>query len=160
MTLIIIAALNRKRVIGRNGTIPWHIQEDLQRFKSVTMGHTVLMGRKTYESIGTTLPGRRNVVITSRALPHVECFPTIDEALAALQTEEKIFIIGGSKIFRQTLHRADELMLTLVDNDEEGDTVFPEYEELVKKEFTLVEKKDKIGFSFVRYVRKEGSAKS
>ncbi|MEW6061207.1 MAG: dihydrofolate reductase [Bacteroidota bacterium] len=153
MKLIIIAALNRKRVIGRNGNILRRIPEDLQRFKTLTMGHTVLMGRKTYESIGKILPGRRNVVITSRTIPHVECFHSIDEALTALQREEKVFIIGGGEIFRQTLHRADELALTLVDDSEEGDTFFPEYEEMVKKEFTLVEKEDKAGFSFVRYVK-------
>lgn len=154
MKLTIIAALNRKRVIGRNGKIPWHIPEDLKRFKELTTGHAVLMGRRTFESIGRTLPGRRNVVITTRDLPDVEHYSSIDEALTALQSEKKVFIIGGGEIFRQTIERADELLLTLVENDEEGDTFFPEYTGVVEKEFLPAEKEERSGFSFVRYVRK------
>lgn len=152
MKLIIIAAVNQKRVIGRNGKIPWHIPEDLKRFKELTTGHTVLMGRKTFESIGKVLPERRNVVVTSRSLPDIEYYHSIEEALIKLKSEEKVFIIGGGEIFRQTLERADELLLTLIENQEEGDTLFPEYDQIIKQKFRLAEEEKKKGFSFLRYL--------
>jgi dihydrofolate reductase len=131
MKLIIIAALNRKRVIGNKGKLPWHISEDLKRFKRLTVGHAVLMGRKTFESMGKPLSDRRNVVLTSKTIPGVESYSTIAAALVALKEEEKIFVIGGGKIFEQFLDRVDELHLTLVDIDVDGDTFFPSYEHLI-----------------------------
>ena len=153
MKLIIIAALNRKGVIGRNGKIPWHIPEDMERFKELTTGHTVLMGRKTFESIGKPLPGRRNVVITSRNLPAVEYYHSINEALAALGAEEKVFVIGGGEIYKQTIARADSLLLSVVDDEEDGDTYFPNYQELIGKEFIQTNAERRNGFSFVQYER-------
>ncbi len=150
MKLIIIAALNRKRVIGRGGKIPWHIPEDLKRFKELTMGHALLMGRKTYESIGKKLPGRRNVVITSQSLPNIEHYHSIDEALGAVKEEEKVFVIGGGEIFRQTMHRVDELFLTVVNNEESGDAFFPEFE----TEFQIQEIEKHQGFVYKRFERK------
>jgi dihydrofolate reductase len=140
MKLILIAALNKNRVIGRDGKIPWHIPEDLQRFKRITSNHTILMGRKTFESIGKPLPNRRNVII-SRNKNHVaesmEVFPTVASALSALENEEKVFVIGGGEIFLQTIDRADELNLTIVENDESGDVFFPPYEQLLGKLFYI-----------------------
>jgi dihydrofolate reductase len=106
--LIIIAALARNRVIGKGGTIPWHLSEDLKRFKKITMGHTVLMGRITYESIGKPLPGRKNVVITSKSIKppsiysstQLLTFSDLDTALTALKNDEKVFIIGGGQLYR------------------------------------------------------------
>jgi dihydrofolate reductase len=146
MTLIIIAALNTKRVIGKNGKIPWHIPEDLKRFKALTAGHTVLMGRKTFESIGSPLPFRRNIVVSknnSFRIPSdvlhqnttVEIFHSIASALTATQPDEKVFVIGGGEIFRQLIGQADEMMLTLVDNDADGDIFFPEYERMIEAHF-------------------------
>jgi dihydrofolate reductase len=155
MKLIIIAALNNNRVIGRNGKIPWHIPEDLQRFKSLTMGHVVLMGRKTYESIGKVLPGRRNVVVTSQNLPEVEHYHSLAEALTALAREEKVFVIGGGEIFRQTIGRADELLLTFVESDDEGDTLFPEDADTLLQKFDLVTEERTGGYSFQHYIRKQ-----
>ena len=85
MKLVLIAALTRRRVIGAGGRIPWHLSEDLKRFKRGTTGHTVLMGRKTFESIGKLLPNRRNVVLSSRPVPGVETYASLDEALASLK---------------------------------------------------------------------------
>lgn len=155
MKLIIIAALNRKRVIGKDGNLPWHISEDLKRIKRLTTGHTILMGRRTYESLGKPLPNRRNVVLTSRDLAGVETYKTIPEALEALKNEEKVFVFGGGDVFGQLLDKADEWLLTIVDNDVEGDTFFPPYEHLIGNSFLLVGKEEHDGFQFLDY-RKVG----
>ena len=154
MKLIIIAALNKKRVIGNNGKLPWHISEDLKRFKKLTVGHTVLMGRKTFESMGKPLPDRRNVVLSSKKIPGVETYSTIAAALAALKKEKKIFVIGGGKIFEQFLDRVDELRLTLVDIGVDGDTFFPSYEHLIGTRFMLVNEEKHEGYTFRDYTAK------
>jgi dihydrofolate reductase len=154
LKLIIIAAIGKNRVIGKGGKIPWHISEDLKRFKRLTTGHVVLMGRKTFESIGRSLPNRRNVVITSRPIPGVETFGTVELALKSLVDEEMVFVIGGGQIYSQLLEKADELHLTLVDTEIEGDTSFPPYEELMDSSFTLTEEEQRDGFRFLHYVRK------
>ena len=112
MKLIIIAALNGDRVIGVHGKLPWHVSEDLKRFKRLTMGHTVLMGRKTYESMGKPLAQRRNVVLTSREIPGVETYPTIGDALRALQDQERVFVIGGGELYTQFLDSAHDRVQT------------------------------------------------
>ena len=150
MKLIIIAAMNTKGVIGAGGKIPWHIPEDVKRFKELTMGHAVLMGRKTYESIGRMLPGRRNIVVTSDSSFTGEHYPSIGAALAELQQENIVFIIGGGEIFRQTIGLADELLLTMVENAEEGDVFFPEYE----PDFELRSREEHRGYAFLDYIRK------
>ncbi len=155
MRLIIIAALNRKRVIGKDGKIPWHISEDLKRLKKLTTGHALLMGRGTFESLQTPLPNRRHVVLTSHSLPGVETYATIPEALRALKDQEKVFIFGGGKIFAAMLGMADEWLLTLVHNDEDGDTFFPPYEHLVGTVFREVRREKKEGFEFVDFARME-----
>lgn len=153
MKLIIIAALSRNRVIGKDGRLPWHISEDLQRFKRLTTGHTVLMGRKTYESLGKPLPLRRNVVLTSHTIPDVETYPTLAQALQALEKEEKVFVIGGGEIFAQLLDHADELHLTLIDKEVEGDTFFPPYKHLIGTRYRLVSREEHEGFAFEDYVK-------
>lgn len=160
MKLILIAALNKNRVIGKNGKIPWRIPEDLQRFKQLTTHHTVLMGRKTFESIGTPLLNRKNVVVSKQkiASENVEIYSSLDRALSHLHTEEKIFIIGGGEIFQQTIELADELMLTIVDNDESGDTFFPEYEHLIGKKFVIASEDYHTGMKFLT-LRKKHSKK-
>lgn len=153
MKLAIIAAFSKNRVIGKEGRIPWHIAEDLKRVKRLTTGHTILMGRKTYESLGKPLPNRRNVVLTSRSLTGVETYTTIPEALEALKDQERVFVFGGGEIFAQLLEKADEWYLTLVDQVVEGDTFFPPYEHLIGSKFLLVRKEAHEGFTFLDYVR-------
>ncbi len=153
MILALIAAIGKNRVIGKAGRLPWHISEDLKRFKRLTTGHTVLMGRKTFESIGTPLSNRRNVVITSHPLPNVETYPSVDAALQALAGEERVFVIGGAHLYAQTLDRADELYLTLVEGEYEGDTFFPAYEHLLEARFRRVRTEKHEGYTFVDYVR-------
>jgi dihydrofolate reductase len=149
---IIIAAVAKNRVIGNNGTMPWHIPEDLQHFKQLTTGHTVLMGHKTFESIGHPLPHRRNVILTSKPIFGVETFHSLDDAFQTLASEEKVFIIGGGTVFAQTLALADEFYLTLLDDEFSGDTYFPEYESLLVQKFILQEENQRDGYRFVHYI--------
>jgi dihydrofolate reductase len=154
MTLAIIAALGKNRVIGAHGKIPWHISDDLKRFKRLTTGHTVVMGRKTWESLTAPLPNRRNVVITSASIAGVETYPTPPDALAALHNEKIVFVIGGAQLYNAFLATADSLFLTFVDQSPEGDAFFPPYEEIVAKQFREVLREEKEGYAFVDYVRK------
>jgi len=131
----IIAALARNRVIGRGGELPWRIAEDLKRFKSLTMGHPVIMGRRTYESIiaisGKPLPGRDNIVITRTAgysAPGCRVVHTFEEALAAAAGAGDAFVIGGADIYAIALPRAQQLYLTEIDAEFEGDAFFPEFD--------------------------------
>lgn len=153
MILAIIAAISRNRGIGRNGTLPWQISEDLRRFKRLTMGHVVLMGRKTWVSLGKALPGRRNVVLSRSRLEGVETFSSIEEALAALHSEQRIFVIGGGEVYAHCLERADELYLTVVDREVDADTFFPPYEHLVGTRFSLTGIEPHDGFRFEDYRR-------
>ncbi len=153
MKLAIIAAIANNRVIGKGGKLSWHISEDLKRFKRLTTGHTILMGRKTWESIGKPLSNRRNVVITSTPIPGIECYASMDAALAALKDQEHVFVIGGAQIYAETLCNADELYLTFVDQTVEGDAYFPEYEELLSRNFKVIGREKREGYEFVDYVR-------
>jgi len=148
---IIIAAVAKNRVIGSNGKLPWHIPEDLQHFKELTTGYTILIGRKTFESIGRPLPHRRNVVLSSQTIPGVETFSSIDSAFNALSKEENVFIIGGGNVFAQTLPLADEMYLTLIDKEYDGNVFFPEYEQLLAQQFLLTHEEIKQGYKFVHY---------
>ncbi len=155
MKIILIAVHNQKNVIGRNGAVPWHLPEDLKRFKALTTGHTVLMGRKTFESIGKPLPDRRNIIISHRTnrIEGIEIFSSIKDALSSCLSSENVFVIGGGEIFRQTLSIADELKMTVVDNVEDGDTYFPEYQHLIGKEFNLFSEEERERFVFRDFVR-------
>jgi dihydrofolate reductase len=127
--LVLVAAMARNRVIGDDGGMPWHLPADLKHFKSVTMGCPVVMGRKTFESIGRALPGRRNIVV-SRSRPHlpegISVAADLDEALA-LADAERVMVIGGGQVYRAALPRADRLELTFIDGMVTGDTTFPEW---------------------------------
>ncbi len=153
MKLILIAALTRNRVIGKDRAVPWDIPEDTQRFKRLTLGHVVLMGRGTYETLSTPLTNRRNVVLTSRMIDGVETYPTIAQALEVLKDEGDVFVIGGGQVFAQLLLSAAELRLTLLERDVDGDTFFPPYEHLIGSLFRLASKEEHEGFSFLDYVR-------
>lgn len=154
MTLAIIAAIARNRVIGAGGKLPWHIPDDLKRFKQLTTGHAVLMGRRTYESIGRPLINRRNVVISSGRIEGVECYTSVEAALEALKDQEMVFAIGGARLYGQLLRTADLLYLTFVERDVEGDALFPAYEDLLKSTFEEVHREHHDGYAFVDYRRK------
>jgi len=154
MKLIIIAAIAHNRVIGKNGKLPWHIPEDLARFKQLTTGHTVIMGRRTFDGLERPFPNRVNIVISSNVINGVSSYPSLNFALQALSNRKEVFVIGGGRVFADALKLADELRLTLVDRDVDGDTYFPPYEEYVRKNFQLVHQEYQTGYRFVDYVRK------
>jgi dihydrofolate reductase len=127
----LIVAMAKNRVIGANNRIPWHLPSELKLFKSLTMGHHIVMGRKTYESINRLLPGRTTVIVTRQRDYTVEgavVAHSMDEALQACRGDDEIFVIGGADLFRETLPVADRIYLTVVDAEPEGDTFMPEFD--------------------------------
>jgi len=151
--LALIAAVARNRGIGKDGALPWHLPEDLKRFKRLTMGQTILMGRRTFASIGRALPGRRNVVLTRTPMAGIETYRSIDDALRALSDTDRVFVIGGGALYAALLPHADELYLTLVDREVEADTFFPPYAELLATHFREVFREEHPGYTYVDYVR-------
>ena len=131
MKIALIAAVAANGVIGQDNSLPWHLPEDLKAFKRITLGKPVIMGRKTYESIGRPLPGRTNIVLSRQpdwAPPGVLVATDLDQALdlaGQAGGEGEVMVIGGEQIYRQALPRADRLYLTLVDREVPGDTCFP-----------------------------------
>jgi dihydrofolate reductase len=127
----LIAAVAANGVIGRDGALPWHLPEDLKRFKALTMGHHIIMGRKTYESIGRLLPGRTSVIVTrNRDLKVTGAIvaTSIEEAIARCAGDDEVFVIGGAQIYQAALPLADRMYLTLVQVPFEGDTRFPAWD--------------------------------
>lgn len=155
----IIVAISKNRVIGDSNKLIWHLPADLKRFKEVTGGHPIVMGRKTYESIGRPLPNRRNIIITrdeNYEVDGCEVVNSIEEAL--LLTNSDCFIIGGGEIYKQTLHIADQIYLTQVDEDFDGDTTFPELPAswyVCKKEDFEADEKNPYNYSFIFYEKFE-----
>ncbi len=135
LRLSLLVAMARNRVIGRNNKLPWHLSADLKHFKFLTMGQTILMGRKTYESIGKPLPGRINIIITRQAgyeVPGAIVVNSIDDALLMCEKTRSIngenFIIGGEELYRQTLKICQRIYITEIQRDFEGDACFPEFD--------------------------------
>jgi dihydrofolate reductase len=132
MDIIIIAAMSANRVIGRDNSIPWSIPEDLRQFKEKTLGHALIMGRKTYESLGHPLPGRMNVVISRNKdllIPGCVVVPDFTQALMLCKDHKKTFIIGGGQIFKLGLSVANTMILTLLEREVSGDITFPDFSE-------------------------------
>jgi dihydrofolate reductase len=134
MTISLIAAASENNVIGKDGTLPWHLPNDLKRFRSLTTGHPIIMGRRTFESIGHPLPQRHNIVVTHRrdlALPECEVVGSLEDAIASAKRDksEEIFIIGGGTLYKEALPFADRIHLTRVHATVDGDTFFPELPE-------------------------------
>ena len=126
----LIAAMGKNRAIGLDGRMPWHLPSELQHFKATTMGKSILMGRKTWESIGRPLPGRQNVVVTRNPdfiAPGAEVFGSLEQAIASSDTDE-VMVIGGGQLYAAVLPRAQRMVLTLIDLEPEADTWFPEWE--------------------------------
>ena len=156
MKTIIIAAVAKNSVIGKDGKIPWHISEDFKHFKKETMGFPVIMGRKTFVSLPIQpLPGRENIVLTrsSDFSPEgVVVKHSLEEALDYCKDKEKVFIIGGAGVYKQAMDFADELELTEIEKEYEGDTFFPEVNKNVWK---LKNKEQHEGYSFNTYIRSD-----
>ena len=160
--IVIVAAVAEKnRVIGDGKDLPWHIPEDLRHFKRLTLGHPLVMGRRTFESLlhqfGGPLPGRENVVLTRHPVrvdhPGIRVYSSLDEALAAFSDRDQISIGGGATIYEQTLPLADRLELTRVEGDYDGDTFFPPFEHLLGTAFELERREPRDGFRFETWVR-------
>lgn len=151
--IALIAAVAKNNVIGKNNSLPWHIPEDFAFFKKMTIGKTILMGRRTFESLGKPLPNRKHLVITRQSdyqVPEgVEVYHTIDAALAAHQDED-IMVIGGGDIYRQVMDQADTLYITHIDAVYEGDTTFPQID---LRTWERVWEEMHEGFSFAKYTR-------
>ncbi|MEQ1593278.1 MAG: dihydrofolate reductase [Thiobacillaceae bacterium] len=154
----VIAALAKNRVIGIENRLPWRLPEDLAHFKALTLGHPILMGRKTFESLGRPLPGRTNIVITRNADYSKEgCLvaDSIPAALALCAEVDEVFFIGGAELYAQVIPFADRLYLTEVDIEAKGDAWFPDYDRgafrEVSREPHMGEKGDLLGFDFVVY---------
>jgi dihydrofolate reductase len=128
MLLTAVVAVADNGVIGHEGGLPWHLPADLKHFKAMTLGRPVLMGRRTFDSIGKPLPGRRNLVVTRRPLEveGVEVFGSLEDALAAVADAPEVAVIGGAQLYRELLPRIDRIYLTRVHAEVAGDTVFPE----------------------------------
>lgn len=156
----IIAAVAQNGVIGDKNSLLWHISEDMRFFKRTTSGHPVIMGRKTYESLGRPLPNRTNVVIsrTPRTIEGCSVVGSLEEAVAMFPKEEEVFIIGGAQIYALALGIADKMYLTRVGHDYEGDTSFPEWKEqewqLISQESYEQGEKYPHPFAFEIYERK------
>lgn len=158
ISLVVAAA--RNNVIGKGNALPWSLPADLKHFRDITAGHTVIMGRKTFESIGRPLPNRRNIVITRQtdyAPEGVEVANSLDEALGRAGDGEEAFVIGGGQIFKEALPRADRVYLTRVEQDVEGDAFFPElgpseWREASRRE-GVVDEKNAIPHTFLVFDR-------
>lgn len=168
MKIAMIAAMAKNRIIGADNDMPWHLPADLKHFKAITLGKAVIMGRKTYESIGRALPGRPNIVITSNADYSLSDATVVDspesafevaKALSPEQSEnDEVMIIGGGTIYQSFLDKADTLYLTHIDLDVDGDTQFPDYEAAaswkeVSREAHSADEKNAHAYTFVTLVR-------
>ena len=160
MTTSIIVAIAKNHAIGKDNKLLWYLPNDLKHFKDVTSGHTVIMGRKTFDSVGKPLPRRRNIVVTRQAITIEGCevVNTIEAALALCADEAEVFIVGGAEIYRQALHLTNRIYLTLIDQDFDGDTFFPElnpaeWKETQRENFEPDEK-NKYSYSFITLERR------
>ena len=159
--LSIIVAMARNRTIGVNNTLPWRCPEDLKHFKTLTMGHHMIMGRMTFDSIGKPLPGRTTVVVTRNTdLEIAGCViaHSLNDAIAACAGDEEIFIVGGAELYRQAVSVADTLYFTEIQQDVEGDAHFPEFDysawRETSREVRSQETPQQLEYHFVTYSRK------
>lgn len=142
MKVSLVVAMANNRVIGYNNKMPWHLSADLKYFKKITLGKPIIMGRKTYESIGCCLPERRNIVITRNLaykLEGFDVFNDLDAALADCQQDPEIMVVGGGKLYEALLEKAEYLYITSIDATFPGDTFFPEYDQ---KQWQEIQRQD------------------
>lgn len=149
---LIAAIASGNRALGLNRRLIYHIPPDLKRFKQITSGHAIIMGRKTFESIGMPLPDRRNIVITRDSgyfVAGLVIVHSLEEALGLVQNEEEVFIIGGGQIYRETIGLADKLYLTIVEGSPKADTFFPDYSDFKKVILEEAHESDGIKYKFL-----------
>lgn len=160
MTLSMIWAMGKNRELGLDLEIPWHIPNDFKYFKKTTLGKSVIMGLKTFESLGKPLPNRRNIVLdfVKHDIPGIEFATSIQEAIDKVKDEDEAFIIGGASIYKQFLRFADRLYMTLIDHEFKANIFFPEFDlnewKLVSEEKGLKDEKNNYDYYFRVYERK------
>ena len=159
MTVTIVVAISENHVIGKDNKLLWYLPNDLKHFKDITTGHTVIMGRKTYESVGKPLPKRRNIIITRQdiTIEGCEVVSSIEAAVALCKDEEEVFIVGGAEIYKQSMHLTNRIYLTIVHKEFDGDSFFPE---IAKSEWHEVhhedyqpDEKNSLPYSFITFER-------
>ncbi len=162
MQLSLIVAASENGVIGRKGTLPWRLPKDLKHFKATTLGGTLLMGRKTWDSIGKPLPQRRSLVMSRNPdfeAPGAEVFPDLEASLAAARNDRELFVIGGAALYRLTLPRADRLYLTRVHAEVEGDVFLPPIDfsqwELREETAHPADERHAFPFTFLTYQKRQ-----
>lgn len=159
----IAVAISSNHAIGKDNQLLWHLPNDLKHFKEITSGHPIIMGRKTFESIGRALPNRTNIIITrdrNYQADKIEIVHSLNEAIdLAKKIDSEIFVIGGGEIFREAMEITDKIYLTIVHHEFEGDTFFPEIDEdiweEIHREHHLKDDKNNYSYDFVDYIRKE-----
>ena len=159
MKIIIIVAVAQNGVIGRaNGEMPWHVKEDFQHFKRTTIGFPIIMGRKSFESLGQPLKGRENIIVTRNKklkynFDEVKIFHSLDSAIDYCKSlnKEKVFVTGGGEIYKQSISLADEMIISYMKFDAEGEVKFPEFSE---SEWNVISKDNREEFEIVTYSRK------
>jgi dihydrofolate reductase len=162
-SLTLVAALARNRAIGLRGGMPWHLPAELAHFKLTTMGKSLIMGRRTWESIGRALPGRQNIVVTRDAeldAPGCEIANSLDEAVS-MATSDEVMVIGGGSLYQQALPKADRMVLTHIECEAEADTWFPRWDASqwvpVSREHFAPDHKNGLAYDIVEYQRKSGA---
>jgi dihydrofolate reductase len=159
MTISIIVAIGENNAIGKNNQLLWHLPADLRHFKVITSGHSIIMGRKTFDSVGKPLPNRRNIVVTRQDIKIEGCevVKSIDEAIALCKGEDEVFIGGGAEIYRQAMDKTDRIYLTIIHKMFDADTFFPEinFTEWVETahEDYQPDEKNKLPYSFITLER-------
>ncbi len=161
MKFTIIVAVSDNGVIGKDNRLLWHLNGDMKRFKALTTGHTIVMGRNTFLSIGKALPNRRNIVLSSTMktgeVENVEVFATMEELLKSVEKDEEIYVIGGGKVYREFLPLAEKICLTRVHTTVDGDTTFPELDaamwRAIAKEEMKADEKNDFDYDFIDYIR-------
>ena len=161
--LSIIAAISENNVIGKDNKLLWHLPEDLKRFKTLTTGHTIIMGRKTFESLGRVLPNRKHIILT-RDMNYrvdneaVEIIHDISEVQNHIEDKEENFIIGGAIIYSQLIDKAQKMYITMIHKKYDGDAYFPKIKEeewkIVEKEQGIKDEKNPFDYEYITYVRK------
>jgi dihydrofolate reductase len=160
MTTTIVVAISENNAIGKNNQLLWHLPADLKHFRVITTGHTVIMGRKTYDSVGKPLPNRRNIIITRQdiTIEGCEVVKSVEDALALSAHQDEVFIVGGAEIYKQAMHLTDRIYLTIVHQKFDADTFFPEinYDEWqeTEREDHQPDEKNKLAYSFITLERR------
>jgi len=155
MTITAVVAISENHVIGKDNKLLWYLPNDLKHFKEITTGHTVIMGRKTFDSVGKPLPRRRNIIVTRQAINIEGCevVHSIEAALAVCADEQEVFIVGGAEIYKQSMHLTDRIYLTIIHKEFEGDSFFPELNKAewqeVYREDHEPDEKNSLPYSFI-----------